>query len=80
MCFYLQVNEIFNSVLNNSFALQMDYLNRFYYGWRDLMDNKSDQRTTDWFLMSSPLPTMAICLAYAYFVKVTDRMSGSTDN
>lgn len=78
---FLFANEwnFVNSVLNNLFALQMDYLNRFYYGWRDLMDNKSDQRTTDWFLMSSPFPTMAICLAYAYFVKVTDRISDLTD-
>lgn len=49
----------------------MDYINRFYDGYRDLMDNKSDQRTTDWLLMSSPLPTIAICLSYAYFVKVS---------
>lgn len=34
------------------------------------MDNKSDPRTTNWFLMSSPLPTIIICLSYAYFVKV----------
>lgn len=48
----------------------MDYVTRFYEGWRDLMDNKSDPRTTDWFLMSSPFPTIAISLSYAYFVKV----------
>lgn len=41
-----------------------------YDGYRDLMDNKSDPRVNDWFLMSSPLPTLAICLSYAYFVKV----------
>lgn len=50
--------------------MQMDYLYRFYDGWRDLMDNKSDQRTRDWAMMSSPFPTIAVCLAYAYFVKV----------
>lgn len=42
----------------------------FYEGWRDLMDNKSDPRTNDWFLMSSPFPTIAISLTYAYCVKV----------
>jgi hypothetical protein len=48
----------------------MEFINNFYAGWRDLMDNKSDQRTTNWFLMSSPFPTIAISLCYAYFVKV----------
>lgn len=48
----------------------MDYVTRFYEGWRDLMDNKSDPRTTDWLLMSSPFPTIAISLSYAYCVKV----------
>lgn len=42
----------------------------FYEGWRDLMDNKSDPRTNDWLLMSSPFPTIAISLTYAYCVKV----------
>jgi hypothetical protein len=35
------------------------------------MDNKSDSRVADWFLMSSPLPTIAICLTYVYAVKVS---------
>lgn len=39
-------------------------------GYHDLMDNKSDQRVNDWFLMSSPLPTLLMCLTYAYGVKV----------
>lgn len=37
--------------------------------WHDLMNNKSDQRTTNWFLMSSPFPTIGICLSYALMVK-----------
>lgn len=49
----------------------MEYINRLNDGWRDLMDNKSDPRTTDWFLMSSPLPTIAMCLGYVYIVKVS---------
>ncbi|XP_017081977.1 elongation of very long chain fatty acids protein isoform X1 [Drosophila eugracilis] len=47
-----------------------DYLTMFYDGWRDLMDNKSDPRTRDYPLMSSPFPTIAISLTYAYIVKV----------
>jgi len=53
-----------------SFHLQ-DYLTMFYDGWRDLMDNKSDPRTRDYPLMSSPFPTIAISLTYAYIVKVS---------
>lgn len=41
-----------------------------YDGYRDLMDNKSDPRVNDWPMMSSPFPTLAVCLFYAYFVKV----------
>ncbi|XP_026472004.1 elongation of very long chain fatty acids protein AAEL008004-like [Ctenocephalides felis] len=39
-------------------------------GYHDLMDNKSDQRVNGWPMMSSPFPTLFICLSYAYFVKV----------
>ena len=49
----------------------MDMLYRINAGWRDLMDNKSDPRTADWPLMSSPFPTIAICMAYVYIVKVS---------
>lgn len=48
----------------------MDYINSFYASYRDLMDNKSDPRTSEWFLMSSPWPTAAICITYAVCVKV----------
>lgn len=34
-----------------------------------MMDNKSDPRVSDWSMMSSPFPTLAICLCYAYFSK-----------
>jgi len=40
-----------------------------YDGYRDLMNNKSDPRVNDWMLMSSPFPTLSICLFYVYFVK-----------
>ncbi|KAK9500528.1 hypothetical protein O3M35_001776 [Rhynocoris fuscipes] len=39
-------------------------------GYTDLMDNKSDPRVKDWFLMSGPFPTIAMCLGYVYIVKV----------
>jgi len=41
-----------------------------YGSYRDLMDNKSDPRVNDWILMSSPFPTLSICLFYVYFVKI----------
>lgn len=41
-----------------------------YSTWRDVMDNKSDPRTTNWFMMSSPLPTIALSLSYICIVKV----------
>jgi hypothetical protein len=30
----------------------------------------ADPRVNDWLLMSSPFPTLAMCLSYAYFVKI----------
>ncbi|CAB3371621.1 Hypothetical predicted protein [Cloeon dipterum] len=33
------------------------------------MDNKSDPRVNDWFLMSGPMPTALICLTYVFIVK-----------
>lgn len=40
------------------------------YDWyRDLMDNKSDPRVAGWPMMSSPVPTLALCIFYAYFSK-----------
>nr|CAD7452143.1 unnamed protein product [Timema tahoe] len=40
------------------------------HGYHDVMDNKSDPRVNQWSMMASPFPTLAICLAYAYFAKV----------
>lgn len=39
-------------------------------GYHTLMNDYSDQRVKNWFLMSSPLPTLIICLSYAFIVKV----------
>ena len=44
---------------------------KVYSIWRDLMDNKSDPRTTNWFMMSSPFPTMALSLCYIFTVTVS---------
>ncbi|XP_025423403.1 elongation of very long chain fatty acids protein AAEL008004-like, partial [Sipha flava] len=35
-----------------------------------IMNEYSDKRVKDWFLMSSPLPTITICLSYAFIVKI----------
>ena len=50
---------------------EMDIMNNVYAGWRDLMDNKSDPRTRNWFMMDSPLPTIAISATYIFAVKVS---------
>lgn len=52
-------------------AVEMETLNRLADAYHDLMDNKSDQRVKDWPLMSSPFYTLAICLTYAFTVKVS---------
>lgn len=61
-----KVNKIFGIV-----SVKMEALSRLVAGYHDLMDNKSDQRVKDWFLMSSPFPTLAICLTYVLTVKVS---------
>lgn len=37
--------------------------------YNDVLDNYSDPRVDGWLLMSSPVPTLAICLFYVYFSK-----------
>lgn len=44
-------------------------LHDIYDWYRDLMDNRSDPRVKDWPMMSSPFPTLALCVFYAYFSK-----------
>lgn len=44
-------------------------LHDMYDWYRDLMDNRSDPRVRDWPMMSSPFPTLALCVFYAYFSK-----------
>ncbi|XP_075236419.1 very long chain fatty acid elongase AAEL008004-like isoform X2 [Lycorma delicatula] len=43
---------------------------KLYDDFQSVFDKNGDPRTANWFLMSSPLPTLAICLSYVYFVKV----------
>uniref|UniRef100_A0A1A9W6N3 Elongation of very long chain fatty acids protein n=1 Tax=Glossina brevipalpis TaxID=37001 RepID=A0A1A9W6N3_9MUSC len=47
-------------------ALIMQYIDN----WNRYMDTYGDPRTKDWPMMSSPLPTLAVCLSYVYLVKV----------
>lgn len=49
----------------------MTIVHTIHAAWRDIMDKKSDPRTQDWFLMSSPLPTICICIGYAFIAKVS---------
>ena len=39
-------------------------------GWLAMMEERSDPRVKDWLLMSSPLPTVLLCLTYLLVVKV----------
>ncbi|XP_011685006.1 PREDICTED: elongation of very long chain fatty acids protein AAEL008004 isoform X3 [Wasmannia auropunctata] len=47
-------------------SIIMQYIDRFH----DMLDKHADTRTTNWLLMSSPFPTLFICLSYVYIVKV----------
>jgi hypothetical protein len=45
---------------------KMEYI----YKLNDLIENKSDPRTTNWFMMSSPIPSALICILYVLLVNV----------
>uniref|UniRef100_A0A023F4L2 Elongation of very long chain fatty acids protein n=1 Tax=Triatoma infestans TaxID=30076 RepID=A0A023F4L2_TRIIF len=47
-------------------ALIMKYID----GIQEIFDKNGDPRTSNWPLMSSPFPTLVICLSYIYLVKV----------
>ncbi|CAH2075390.1 unnamed protein product, partial [Iphiclides podalirius] len=47
-------------------ALILQYINDMHV----FMDKHGDPRTNPWFLMSSPFPTLLICLSYVFLVKV----------
>lgn len=38
--------------------------------YHDVMENKSDERLKNWFMMSGPLPTLIVCIFYIFIVKV----------
>ncbi|CAG0900249.1 unnamed protein product [Cyprideis torosa] len=48
----------------------MDRLQSWKATYDDIMVNRRDPRTDGWFLMSSPIPTLSICLAYVIIVKL----------
>lgn len=52
-------------------AVKMEVIDRVVAAYNDLMENKSDPRVKGWFLMSSPFPTLMICLTYVLIVKVS---------
>lgn len=47
-------------------ALILQYIDDMH----SFMNKHGDPRTNSWLLMSSPFPTLAICLSYVYLVKV----------
>ncbi|XP_065372435.1 very long chain fatty acid elongase AAEL008004 isoform X2 [Calliphora vicina] len=47
-------------------ALIMKYIDSMHR----YMESQGDPRTKDWPMMSSPFPTLAVCLTYVYLVKV----------
>uniref|UniRef100_A0A1B6FPY0 Elongation of very long chain fatty acids protein n=2 Tax=Cuerna arida TaxID=1464854 RepID=A0A1B6FPY0_9HEMI len=47
-------------------ALIMQYIDDMHH----VFSKHGDPRTNNWLLMSSPFPTLAICLSYVYLVKV----------
>lgn len=47
-------------------SLVTSVINNYHY----ILEHKSDPRTNDWPMMSSPIPTLLICIFYAYFSKV----------
>nr|FAA01274.1 TPA: elongation of very long chain fatty acids protein 16 [Ladona fulva] len=51
--------------LENSTTVRMGLLEAY----TELMSNKGDPRVQDWLMMSSPMPTLILCLSYVYFVK-----------
>lgn len=48
----------------------MSSLDKVLSTWDDWMNKKSDPRTTDWLLMESPFPTVALCVFYVLSIKV----------
>lgn len=70
-------SQAIHSQLNNIFTYIQCRLNSREINMRSLrnfqvfLDDNSDPRVKNWFMMSSPLPTLAIVLCYFVFVKVS---------
>ncbi|XP_076754081.1 very long chain fatty acid elongase AAEL008004 isoform X2 [Xylocopa sonorina] len=47
-------------------SIVMQYVDRLH----EILDKNADKRTTNWFMIGSPFPTLFICLSYVYIVKV----------
>ncbi|PSN51448.1 Elongation of very long chain fatty acids protein [Blattella germanica] len=43
---------------------------KFFDDFHSMLETNGDPRTSNWPLMSSPFPTLLICLSYVYVVKV----------
>lgn len=48
----------------------MSQIIKFFDDFHTMLEKNGDPRTGKWPLMSSPFPTLAICLSYIYVVKV----------
>lgn len=64
-CRYSNVQMIFVILMFDDFIIYKanDFFVCVYF---------SDPRTKDWPMMSSPFPTLAVCLSYVYIVKVSN--------
>ena len=51
-------------------TFQMENVSVSAGGWLATLEERSDPRVSSWPLMSSPLPTLLLCLAYLAVVKV----------
>ncbi|XP_047102945.1 elongation of very long chain fatty acids protein AAEL008004 [Schistocerca piceifrons] len=49
-------------------AANVTGLTGFVEGYRNFMETKSDPRTKDWFLVTSPAPLITLLVSYLYFV------------
>lgn len=48
----------------------MDLIHNVIDWWLDLSERKTDPRTKDWFMMSSPIPSIVLCFSYPFMVHI----------
>lgn len=46
---------------------------RFLRNFHRMLDEHADPRVNDWFMMSSPLPTLLVVITYVVSVKVSGK-------